>query len=114
LAQRLCARLDGGAPLWPHMGYRMTTELNSVMLGAAATASLVAALFFFRFWRQSRDRLFFWFSVAFAIDAVTRLALSLGHISDEHQPFFHLARLATFSVIILAIAQKNWPRKFDK
>ena len=66
----------------------MTTELNPVMLGAAATASLVAALFFLRFWRQSRDSLFLWFSVAFAIDALTRLSLSLGHISDEHQPFF--------------------------
>jgi hypothetical protein len=56
---------------------------------------------------QSRDSLFLWFSVAFAIDAVTRLALGLGDISDEHQPFFYIARLATFSVIILAIAQKN-------
>jgi uncharacterized membrane protein YoaK (UPF0700 family) len=92
----------------------MTTELNPVMLGAAATASLVAALFFLRFWRQSRDSLFVWFSVAFAMDALTRLALSLGHISDEHQPFFYLARLATFIVIIFAIAQKNWPRKLDK
>ncbi len=52
----------------------MTTELNPVMLGAAATASLVAALFFLRFWRQSRDSLFLWFSVAFAIDALTRLS----------------------------------------
>lgn len=92
----------------------MTTELNPVMLGAAATASLVAALFFLRFWRQSRDSLFLWFSVAFAIDAGTRLLLGLGHVSDEHQPFFYLARLATFIVIIFAIAQKNWPRKLDR
>jgi Family of unknown function (DUF5985) len=96
------------------MGYRMTTELNSVMVGAAAMASLVAALFFLRFWRQSRDSLFLWFSVAFALDAVTRLFLGLGHMSDEHQPFFYLTRLATFVVIIFAIAQKNWPRKLDK
>jgi hypothetical protein len=92
----------------------MNTVLSSVMLGAAAMASLVAALFFLRFWRQSRDRLFLWFSLAFAIDAATRLMLGLGHISDEQQPFFYLARLATFCVIIFAIVQKNWPRGSDK
>ena len=92
----------------------MTTELNSVMVGAAAMASLVAALFFLRFWRQSRDSLLLWFSVAFGLDAATRLLLGLGYISDEHQPFFYLARLATFVVIIFAIVQKNWPRKLSK
>ena len=84
------------------------------MVGAAAMASLVAALFFLRFWRQSRDSLFLWFSVAFGLDAATRLLLGLGHISDEHQPFFYLARLATFVVIMFAIVQKNWPRKLSK
>ena len=88
-------------------------DYNSVMLGAAAMASLVASLFFLRFWRQSRDSLFLCFSIAFAIDAVTRLMLGLGHISDEQQPFFYLARLAAFCIIILAIVQKNWPRRRD-
>ena len=90
------------------------TELNSVMLGAVAMASFVAALFFLRFWRQSHDRLFLWFSVAFAIDAATRLVLGLSHVSVEQEPIFYLARLTTFCVIIFAIVQKNWPRKFDK
>jgi hypothetical protein len=88
-------------------------DLNSVMLGAAAMASLVAALFFLRFWRQSRDSLFLCFSIAFAIDAGTRLMLGLGHVSDEQQPFFYIARLVAFCIIILAIVQKNWPRKRD-
>jgi hypothetical protein len=39
--------------------------------------------------------------------------LGLGHVSDEEQPFFYLARLAAFGIIILAIVQKNWPRKRD-
>ena len=88
-------------------------DLNSIMLGAAAMASFVAALFFLRFWRQSRDSLFLCFSIAFAIDAVTRLVLGLGHISDEQAPFFYMARLVAFCIIILAIVQKNWPRKRD-
>ena len=77
-------------------------------------ASLVAALFFLRFWRQSHDRLFLWFSIAFAIDAVTRLLLGLSHVSVEQEPFFYLARLATFCAIIIAVVQKNWPIKADK
>ncbi len=76
-------------------------------------ADLVASLFFLRFWRQSRDSLFLCFSIAFAIDAAIRLMLGLGHISDEQQPFFYLARLAAFCIIILAIVQKNWPRRRD-
>jgi hypothetical protein len=39
--------------------------------------------------------------------------LGLGHIPDEQAPFFYLARLAAFCIIILAIVQKNWPRKRD-
>jgi uncharacterized membrane protein HdeD (DUF308 family) len=92
----------------------MTAELNPMMVGATAMASLVAALFFLRFWRQSHDSLFLWFSVAFAIEAVTRLLLGLGHISNEQEPLFYLARLATFCIILIAIVQKNWPRKHDR
>ena len=90
----------------------MTTELNSVMVGAAAMASLVAALFFLRFWRQSRDGLLLWFSVAFGLDAATRLLLGLGYISDEHQPFFYLGSRP--SSLLSSPLQKNWPRKLSK
>ena len=87
----------------------MRPELNSVFLGAISCASLVAALFFLRFWRQSGDRLFLWFAVAFSIDAVVRLFLGLGHIDDEQQPFVYICRLLSFCFIIFAIVQKNWP-----
>jgi len=92
----------------------MMTALNSVMLGAVAMASLVAALFFLRFWRQSNDRLFLWFSIAFAMDALTRLLLGLSHVSVEQEPLFYFARLATFCAIIVAVVQKNWPSKADR
>jgi hypothetical protein len=81
--------------------------MNSVMLGAIAMASLVASLFFIRFWRQTGDRLFLFFSLAFGVDAVTRVILALGDIAAEHEPFFYLARLITFGLILLAIIDKN-------
>lgn len=81
--------------------------MNSVLLGAVAMASSVAALFFLRFWRQTRDPLFLLFALAFAVDAATRLALGLEHIFDEQEPIFYFARLVTFALILIAIIHKN-------
>lgn len=81
--------------------------MGAVILGAVAMASSIAALFFLRFWRQTRDTLFLLFSLAFAVDAVTRLALGLGNISRENEPHFYIARLVTFTLILIAIINKN-------
>jgi uncharacterized membrane protein HdeD (DUF308 family) len=89
----------------------MMSDINAVMLGGVATASFIASLFFLRFWRQSHDRLFMWFAIAFAIDALMRLALGLSHVSNEQEPLFYLGRLISFCAIIIAIVQKNWPGK---
>ena len=77
------------------------------MLGAIAMASSVAALFFLRFWRQTRDTLFLLFSLAFAVDALTRLAVGLGNILGDQEPLVYVARLMTFAFIALAIINKN-------
>jgi hypothetical protein len=87
----------------------MMEHLTSVLMGAVAMASFVATLFFFRFWRQTRDSFFLLFAVAFGIDAATRLLLGLSTISNEIEPMFYLARLVTFALIIVAIIQKNRP-----
>lgn len=84
--------------------------MQLIMLGAVAMASSIAALFFLRFWRQTGDTLFLLFSLAFAVDAVTRLALGLGEISDEQEPFIYGARFITFALIALAIVNKNRSR----
>jgi hypothetical protein len=89
----------------------MISTVNSVLTGAVAMASFVATLFFLRFWRQTRDSFFLLFSVAFGLDAATRLMLGLSHVSDETEPFFYIPRLITFGLIIAAIVQKNRPRK---
>jgi uncharacterized membrane protein HdeD (DUF308 family) len=81
--------------------------VNSIMLGAVAMASSVAALFFLRFWRQTRDTLFLLFSLAFAVDAVTRLAIGLANVSNEDEPLFYIARFVTFALIVVAIINKN-------
>jgi hypothetical protein len=85
----------------------MIDNLNSVLSGAAAMASFVATLFFLRFWRQTLDKFFLLFAIAFALDAVARVLLGLRGIPAELEPLFYSARLVTFGIIIAAIVQKN-------
>jgi len=85
----------------------MTNSANAVLLGAVAMASLVAALFFYRFWRQTADMFFVFFAIAFAIDAVARFALGLTQGGEEDEPFYYVMRLLTFGLIMVAIAHKN-------
>jgi hypothetical protein len=85
----------------------MTATVNAALMGAVAMASFVAALFFLRFWSQTKDALFLVFSVAFLIDAVTRLLLGMVEPSSEQEPLIYLGRLVTFGLIIVAIINKN-------
>ena len=86
------------------------STFNAALIGATAMAALTAAVFFLRFWRRSRDPLFLLFSLAFGVDAVMRFVLSFSTHSAEDDPFYYLPRLATFGLIIVAIAYKNMRR----
>jgi uncharacterized membrane protein HdeD (DUF308 family) len=81
--------------------------INEVLLGAAAMGSAVAALSFIRFWRQTNDRLFLMFAIAFVVDCCMRIFLAVAALPDETEPFFYLGRLLSFSLIVVAIIDKN-------
>jgi hypothetical protein len=81
--------------------------VNAMLLGAVAMASLVAGLFFLRFWRDTRDRFFLLFALAFGLDAVNRAILGTIAFSEEQEPLFYLIRLVTFGLILGAIIDKN-------
>lgn len=78
--------------------------------GATAMACLVVCLFFVRFWRETHDRLFFWFSVAFGVFSVNRVAIALARPSAESTPYFFILRLVAFLLIAFAIIDKNRQR----
>jgi hypothetical protein len=86
-------------------------QVSAVLQGAVAMASGVAALFFLRFWRQTRDSFFLFFAAAFAIDALARFVLGFAELSEETQPLVYGARLITFGLIIIAIIRKNRPSR---
>ena len=83
------------------------TRLIEFLLGATAMGCVTVALFFFRFWRQSLDRLFLMFAIAFVAFGVNRLLLFMVPSSTEATPYIYMMRLAGFIVIIIAILDKN-------
>ena len=82
-------------------------NLNQFVSGAITMGYLVAGLFFLRFWRQSRDRLFAFFAVAFFVLAAQRLALALTTQNSEGTIFLYIVRLTAFLLILAAIIDKN-------
>jgi hypothetical protein len=81
--------------------------LNVLMLGAIAMASLVAGMFFLRFWRRSHDAFFLWFAASFFLEAANRAALALSPNPSDGAPLFYGIRLVAFALILIAIVGKN-------
>ncbi|MBC5764186.1 hypothetical protein H8R02_06985 [Ramlibacter sp. GTP1] len=78
-----------------------------MLTGAIALASFLAGLFFFRFWRQTRDTFFLYFAASFAIEGLNRIVLGLVEVPDEKAPLFYIVRLVAYGLILVAIWQKN-------
>ncbi len=81
--------------------------LNPILVGAIGACSLIAAMFFFRFWRATRDRFFLYFGLSFALEGVNRLLLYLLVGPKEDAPVYYLVRLVAYGLIIAAIIGKN-------
>jgi hypothetical protein len=84
--------------------------LYHLIAGAIVMGYGVAGLFFLRFWRQTRDRLFLAFAVAFWILGLQRLGLALTRSIVEDQSSLYLVRLFAFVLILIAIVDKNRSR----
>lgn len=81
--------------------------MDLMLLGAIAMASLIAGLFFLRFWRDTKDRFFLFFAISFLVEGLNRAALGLTGNPNEGQPFFYFVRFLSFLLILIAIVQKN-------
>ncbi len=82
-------------------------DVNQLISGALTMGYIVVGLFFLKFWKQSRDRLFSLFALAFFILAGQRLALALTTQNSEGNVFLYLVRLLAFLLILVAIIDKN-------
>lgn len=75
--------------------------------GVTVAGSLAVGLFFLRLWRETRDRFFALFGVAFWMLALNGLVLLWAAPAEEHRHYFYLIRLLAFLLIIAAIVDKN-------
>jgi hypothetical protein len=81
--------------------------LQGFLLGIIVTASLTAAVFFLKFWHQTRDPLFASFAAAFAIEGLNRVGFLFVAQPNEGGAVIYVVRLFAFVIIVLAIIRKN-------
>jgi hypothetical protein len=77
------------------------------LAGAATLGYATAGMFFVRFWRRTRDRLFLAFAAAFALLAVNQVLAALLEAGDERTPFVYGLRVLGFGLILWAVIDKN-------
>lgn len=87
----------------------MTDNSQVVMFlsGALAMGYAIAALYFLRFWRLTRDRLFAYFTAAFILLLLQRIALSAYADHPDAEFGYYLLRLVAFGLIAFAVVDKN-------
>ncbi len=81
--------------------------IKDVLLGAIAMAALTISVVFTRHWYQTRDRLFLFFSAAFAVMGLGRIAFAVVPSPSDHSPMFYGTQLLAFMIIIVGIVDKN-------
>jgi hypothetical protein len=85
----------------------MTPQLLPFLQGICAATALAVGLSFYRFWRDTTDRLFALFGTAFVLFAASWTMLALIPAGHESRPYIYLVRLVAFLLIIAAIVDKN-------
>ncbi|RKH19070.1 hypothetical protein D7Y13_06920 [Corallococcus praedator] len=83
--------------------------LKTLLDGAVMMAYLACALFFLRFHRQSRDRLFAFFALAFALMGLHNLLGTVvgQDLDSENRHYLYVVRLVAYLLILGGIWDKN-------
>jgi hypothetical protein len=89
------------------------TQPNLVVFlqGISAFGASAIGLFFLRFWKDSGDRLFAFFAVAFWMLAGSWSLLAILSPAEEARPYVYALRLMAFLLIIAATIDKNRVRR---
>ncbi|HTZ84818.1 MAG TPA: DUF5985 family protein [Candidatus Acidoferrales bacterium] len=84
------------------------TQVQGFLLGVVSISSLIASLFFLKFWKKTHDSLFLAFSIAFFIEGINRIATLLTQHPNEGSPWIYTVRLFAFLIILAGILHKNY------
>lgn len=85
----------------------MNSLFSSFLSGLITMGFVIAALFFFRFWKRTHDGLFAIFGFAFLLLALNQALIGLSNVSGEERSLLYLPRLVAFALLIAAIVRKN-------
>jgi hypothetical protein len=80
--------------------------MNELFQGAVVMGCCVIVLFFLRFFKKSRDRLFLFFAAAFSLLGANWLALAVTNANEPHTALY-IVRLSAFVLIVIGIVDKN-------
>lgn len=75
--------------------------------GGLTVACATVGLFFLRFFRDSHDRLFLFFGLAFLAFALNYVGLTLTQPGEESRHLVYVVRLIAFILIIVGVLDKN-------
>ena len=81
--------------------------MSQFLSGAIMMACWVVGLFFLRFWKKTKDRLFLIFAAAFWMLAVERIILAMLNKENEIYSYVYIIRFVAFVLIKGAIIDKN-------
>jgi uncharacterized membrane protein HdeD (DUF308 family) len=82
--------------------------INGFLVGVIATSSVMAGIFFLKFWKRTRDFLFLAFAVAFIIEGLDRAFVMTLARPNEGSPGIYLVHLLASGLILVAILKKNY------
>lgn len=88
--------------------------VNYMLFGAIAMTSIMVGFLFLRFWRTTGDRFFLFFALSFFIEGVNRMVFGAAGALNEDSPGYYLIRLLAYALILIAILDKNMPRRKDE
>ncbi len=81
--------------------------MSDFLSGILVVLASAIALYQVRFWRRSKDRLFLYFAIGFALMAANRTALFLVSDESETRTYVYVVRLLAFAIILWGIWDKN-------
>ena len=80
---------------------------SDLVAGMLLAGDLIAALFFARFYRDTRDRLFLWFAAGFGLLAIQRTVIASADLLPTDPIIAYVIRLVAFLLFLGAIVDKN-------
>ena len=81
--------------------------MNTFLQGSVAMGCGIAGLFFLRFWRDARDRLFLLFALAFWLLGVSYVFLGVISFATDWRVYVFVVRLVAFCLILYGIYEKT-------